>query len=88
MEYGGYQVDWKEIAKLNDIKAPYKIYAGEELILPESAVTATEKVTVKKGDTLGKIAASIGMNWQVLAELLDLNAPYTIYEGQVLEFSY
>lgn len=83
-----YQVNWKEIAKLNDIKAPYKIYAGEELILPESAVTATEKVTVKKGDTLGKIAASLGMNWQVLAELLDLNAPYTIYEGQVLEFSY
>lgn len=83
-----YQVDWKEIARLNGIKSPYKIYAGQQLILPDHAVIATEKVTVKKGDTLGKIAASLGMNWQILAEKLGIVAPYTIYEGQVLEFSY
>lgn len=83
-----YQVDWKEIAKLNGIKSPYKIYAGQQLILPDNAVTTTEKVTVMKGDTLGKIAASLGMNWQILAEKLGISAPYTIYEGQVLEFSY
>ncbi|MDE7327483.1 MAG: LysM peptidoglycan-binding domain-containing protein [Lachnospiraceae bacterium] len=83
-----YQVDWKEIAQLNGIKAPYRIYAGQELILPDHAVINTEKVTVQKGDTLGKIAASLGLNWQVLAELLGIHAPYTIYEGQVLEFSY
>lgn len=83
-----FKVDWKKIAELNGIKAPYKIYAGQKLLLPENAVITSEKVTVQKGDTLGKIAASLGMNWQVLAELLGLKAPYTIYEGEVLEFAY
>lgn len=83
-----YQVDWKEIARLNDIKNPYKIYAGQVLVLPADAVITAETVTVQKGDTLGKIAASLGMNWQVLAEMLGISAPYTIYEGQVLEFTY
>ncbi len=83
-----YKVDWKEIAELNGIKSPYKIYAGQVLVLPENAVITPEKVTVQKGDTLGKIAASLGMNWQLLAEALGLDAPYTIYAGQVLEFIY
>ena len=83
-----YKVDWKEIAKLNGIKSPYKIYAGQKLLLPENAVITSEKVKVQKGDTLGKIAASLGMNWQILAEALGIKAPYTIYEGQILEFIY
>lgn len=83
-----YNVDWKEIAQLNGIKAPYKIYAGDTLLLPENAVIKPEKVTVQKGDTLGKIAASLGMNWQLLAKALGLDAPYTIYAGQELEFVY
>ena len=83
-----YKVDWKEIAKLNGIKSPYKIYAGQNLLLPENAVITSEKVKVQKGDTLGKIAASLGMNWQILAEALGIKAPYTIYEGQILEFIY
>lgn len=83
-----FQVDWKEIAKLNGIESPYKIYAGQELLLPDNAVITTEKVTVQKGDTLGKIAASLGLNWTILAELLGLDAPYTIYAGEELEFAY
>ncbi len=83
-----FQVDWKEIAKLNGIKAPYKIYAGQELILPENAVLTAEKIIVQKGDTLGKIAAALGLNWMVLAEQLGLEAPYTIYAGEELEFIY
>lgn len=82
------KVDWKEIAKLNGIESPYKIYAGQKLLLPENAVVTSEKVKVQKGDTLGKIAASLGMNWQILAEALGIEAPYMIYEGQILEFTY
>lgn len=83
-----FQVDWREIAELNGIESPYRIYAGQELILPQDAVISTEKVTVQKGDTLGKIAASLGMDWTILAEILGLDAPYTIYAGEELEFAY
>ncbi|MDE7299676.1 MAG: LysM peptidoglycan-binding domain-containing protein, partial [Lachnospiraceae bacterium] len=83
-----FQVDWREIAELNGIKAPYKIYAGQELLLPDNAVMTPEKVVVQKGDTLGKIAAALGLNWTILAEQLGLKAPYTIYAGEELEFIY
>lgn len=83
-----YQADWKEIAKLNQIKAPYKIYAGDKLLLPEGAVVRTETYQVQAGDTLGKIAAKLGMDWRILAEKLGMKAPYTVYEGQKLQFTY
>ncbi len=82
------QTDWREIASLNEIEAPYRIDAGERLLLPEDAVIPTETYTVQAGDTLGKIAAKLGMDWRILAEQLGMEAPYTIYAGEVLTFTY
>ena len=83
-----YQTDWREIASLNGLEAPYRIYAGDTLLLPEDAVIQPETYTVQAGDTLGKIAAKLGMDWRILAEQLGLEAPYTIYAGEVLTFTY
>lgn len=82
------KADWREIAKLNGIKSPYRIYAGDKLELPEGAVIPTQTYRVQSGDTLGKIAQKLGMDWRILAQQLGLEAPYTIYEGQLLKFKY
>ena len=83
-----FEVDWKEIAELNGIEAPYRIYAGDELLLPEDAVIKTEYVKVEAGDTLGKIAARLGLDWRILAENIGLEAPYVIYAGETIGFTY
>ena len=83
-----YQTDWREIARLSGLEAPYRIYAGDTLLLPEDAVIQPETYTVQAGDTLGKIAAKLGMDWRILAEQLGIEAPYTIYAGEVLTFTY
>ena len=44
-----------------------------------------EYYTVKKGDTLSKIGAKLGVNWQNIAKLNNIKAPYTIYVGQKLK---
>ncbi len=44
-----------------------------------------EYYTVKKGDTLSKIGAKLGINWQNIAKLNNIKAPYTIYVGQKLK---
>lgn len=82
------KADWKEIAELNGIKSPYRIYAGDKLELPEGAVLPAQAYRVQSGDTLGKIAQKLGMDWRILAQQLGLEAPYTIYEGQLLKFKY
>jgi N-acetylmuramoyl-L-alanine amidase len=44
----------------------------------------TEYYTVKKGDTLSKIGAKLGINWQDIAKLNNIKAPYVIYPNQKL----
>lgn len=66
---------WTEIAKLNNLKNPNRLSAGQELKIPAAAVVAsTEKVTVPaggqvykvvRGDSLWKIAvATYGDGYQ------------------------
>ena len=45
----------------------------------------TEYYTVKKGDTLSKISAKLGINWQDIAKLNNIKAPYIIYPNQKLK---
>jgi len=45
---------------------------------------AAQTVTVQKGDTLRKIAAAHGTNWQTLADVNGLQDPYIIHPGQML----
>lgn len=44
----------------------------------------TQYYIVKKGDTLSKIGAKLGINWQDIAKLNNIKAPYIIYPNQKL----
>ena len=78
-------IDWKEIAQLNGIKAPYTIYIGQVLKLTSGATTSSDTYTVVGGDSLIKIGEKTGKDWQEIARLNNISAPYTIYVGQVLK---
>lgn len=45
----------------------------------------TEYYTVKRGDTLSKIGAKLGINWQDIAKLNNIKSPYIIYPNQKLK---
>jgi LysM repeat protein len=86
---------YQELAKLNGIANPNKIYPGQVLKLtrsastgnsaPKSAVAAT--YTVKAGDTLSAIAAKYGTTYQELAKINGIADPNKIYPGQVLKLN-
>lgn len=83
---------WQDIAKLNGIAGPkYTIYAGQTLKLPGGGVAPAAKkqatYTVRTSDYDGLAAAMrrIGRSdWQAVAKLNGLAAPYVIYPNQVL----
>lgn len=84
-------VDWRAIAQLNNIPAPYTIYPNEVLHLPGGSGTvpsnATVRYTVQSGDTLSAIGAKFGVSYESIASLNGIGVPYTIYPGQVLVIS-
>lgn len=88
-------LDWRDIAAVNGITEPYTIYAGQVLQLsggqpapapaPVPAPQPSENTyTVVSGDSLSKIGAELGINWQEIAALNGIGDPYIIYAGQVL----
>ena len=46
--------------------------------------TVVRSHLVEAGETLSQIAARYGIAWEALARVNELEAPYIIYEGQVL----
>lgn len=94
-------VDWREIARLNNMKAPYTIREGQQLTVPASAnVEATESedigevetsqkqgtYTVQRKDILSRIAQKYpGVSYRQIAAFNGLPDPDYIYPGQVLE---
>ena len=82
---------WQELADLNGIKSPYTIFPGETIKLPGGGVTAAAAVittyTVRSGDYLSTIAPRVGVDWQTIARLNGIGAPYTIYPNQVLKLA-
>jgi LysM repeat protein len=82
---------YQQLAKINGIKDPNKIYPGQVLKLTGSVSTApaakpSEKTyTVKAGDTLSAIAAKFGTTYQELAKINGIADPNKIYPGQVLK---
>lgn len=79
-------VDWRQIALLNRIAAPYTIYPGQILNVPTKAVTVSRptKCRVEAGDSLSSIGIQFGVDWRKIASLNGISAPYTIYPGQIL----
>lgn len=79
--------NWQSIATLNSIAPPYIIYPGQVLKLPGGNSSSTSTYTVVAGDTLSGIGQKTGKNWQDIARINNIKAPYTIYPGQVLKLS-
>jgi LysM repeat protein/uncharacterized protein YvpB len=95
-----FNLDWKEIAALNGIAAPFTIYPGQQLLLPggaaptpaapvvaptpDTSLAAPSAYVVRRGDTLSSIARKYGLYWPDIADANGISWPYTIYPGQTL----
>ena len=82
------------LAKINNIKNPNLIYAGDKLLVP--VVNSNEEnvngeignyyiYTVKKGDTLSQLALNYNTTVAIIAELNNINNPNLIFIGQKLK---
>ena len=82
------------LAKINNIKNPNLIYAGDKLFVP--VVNSNEEnvngeignyniYTVKKGDTLSQLALNYNTTVETIAELNNINNPNLIFIGQKLK---
>jgi LysM repeat protein len=76
-------VDWKKLAKANNIEAPYSLTTGQVLHIP-AAESVGDEYTVKVGDTIATVAEILGVDWKVLAKANDLEPPYTLTIGQTI----
>ncbi|MBI5349066.1 MAG: LysM peptidoglycan-binding domain-containing protein [Chloroflexi bacterium] len=53
--------------------------------VPGAATTGEKTYVVKPGENLFRIALNSGTNYQTLAQLNNIPAPYTVFPGQVLK---
>lgn len=85
-----------ELAKLNNIKKPYKIIVGQKLKV--NSTSGTSKVTtvakrttgiytVKSGDNLSSIAAQNDMSLDEIAKINNIKKPYILRVGQKLKIN-
>ncbi len=75
-----FRVSLRELIELNKIGAPYIIYPGVDLKLPENAV-----YTVKKNQNIYEIAQELNVNPNRLVRKNELFPPYKLKKGQVLK---
>lgn len=77
-----------EIAELNDIADPNRIFPGQRLFLRVASsvpYACCDQYIVKRGDTLGDIANRFGTTWRRLASINEIANPNLIYPGQVIK---
>ena len=98
-----YGVPISAIMELNALANRHRLSIGQRLIIPanEGAVaqkssssskkgkktTSTGTYTVRRGDTLGKLAAKFNMTTDEIKRLNGLKNPHRIYPGQKLKLS-
>lgn len=94
-------VSYRQLAQVNNIANPNRIYVGQVLRLSGSSTTAsqhsqstvsrattsTSSYTVQSGDTLSAIANRLGVSYQYLAQVNGISNPNRIYIGQVLRIN-
>lgn len=80
-----YGTTYQELAKINNIENPNLIHVGQVLKI-NGTETPTQEVTytVKKGDTLSKIAKKYNTTYQKIAKDNNISDPNKIYAGQKL----
>ncbi len=81
-----YNTTVEELVKLNNIKNPNLIYAGKKLIVPNNQKDSanSETYTVKKGDTLSKIALIFNTTVNEIAKNNNIQNVNLIYPNQRL----
>ncbi len=83
--------DYRELAKWNQIRAPYTLRPGQKVHLfpptQAAARTAEDYRIVAAGDTLYGIAADVGVHYRELAKWNDIPPPYVIKPGQRLRIT-
>lgn len=70
---------YQVLAQINGISDPDKIYAGQQLRIPQSS--GARYYTIQKGDTLSGIAARFGTTVSSLQSLNGIQDPDRIYAG-------
>ena len=82
-----YNTSTRELVSLNGLRSKHRIRAGQTLRLPYAGVSipeGAETYTVRKGDSLSKIAKSAGVSQSTLMAMNKLTNKNRIYVGQVL----
>lgn len=73
----------------NNIGADYRIYIGQVLVIPGATTPPPPSdyvsYTVQRGDYLVKIGTQFGVDWRTIAEINNIQYPYVIYAGNVLQ---
>lgn len=96
---GQFGMSYSQLAQINNITNPNRIYVGQVLQLRTATVnhqttaptntntnanSAVASYTVQSGDTLSGIASQFGMSYSQLAQINNIANPNRIYVGQVL----
>lgn len=85
-----YGTSYQELARINGIADPNKIYPGQVLRLsgatpaPAPAPAGGSNYIVKPGDTLSGIGTKFGVDWKTIAAVNGIANPNLIYPGQRL----
>lgn len=90
-----YKTTINEIASINDISNPNLIYLGQTLRIltnsinegSETRATGSITYTVKRGDTLSKIALAYGVTVNHIVQLNNIQNPNLIYPGEKLRIT-
>lgn len=89
-------MDVASLVSINGIAPPYHIYPGQQLRLDGSSTSMASASTgsavssgsgtyeVRRGDTLSSIGRQFNVSNQTLAQRNNLQAPYALHVGQVL----
>lgn len=74
-----YRLPMRDIAVLNRIKPPFKLYEGQRLKLPPP-----REYKVQSGDTLYGVSRLFSVNSSEVARMNNVQPPYVLRPGQVL----
>jgi murein DD-endopeptidase MepM/ murein hydrolase activator NlpD len=78
-----HNVLYKDIADINNLKWPYKLYVGQKLVIPKARVHQ-----VQSGESLSSIAKTYNLQLNTLIELNKLEEPYMLHVGQVIKIAH
>lgn len=75
----------EELARVNGIADPNKIYAGQVIRVPSTSTPGSRHYRVESGDTLSEIAAKFDTSVQAIVSANNIANPDLIYPGQFLD---